>query len=79
MNTERRAFDEITSVFANATRVAPVGPAGDVAAAAAARIVAARPGDVVLTLGAGDGDGVGMALLEALARPSEVGQSAQSA
>lgn len=66
-----------------AGRIAATGvdarPAGDVAAAAAALIVAARPGDVVLTLGAGDGDGVGMALLEALARPSEVGQSAQSA
>ncbi len=55
-----------------AGRIAATGvdarPAGDVAATAAALIAAARTGDVVLTLGAGDGDGVGTALLEHLRR-----------
>lgn len=41
---------------------------GDVAAAAAALADLARPGDVVLTLGAGDGDRAGLALLERLER-----------
>ncbi|HMQ31379.1 MAG TPA: UDP-N-acetylmuramate--L-alanine ligase [Chloroflexaceae bacterium] len=53
-----------------AGRIAATGvdarPVGDLAAASAALIAAARPGDVVLTLGAGDGDRVGLALLEQL-------------
>jgi UDP-N-acetylmuramate--alanine ligase len=53
-----------------AARIAAAGvdarPAGTVGAAAAALIALARPGDVVLTLGAGDGDGAGARLLEHL-------------
>jgi len=44
---------------------------GDVAAAGAALAALARPGDVVLTLGAGDGDRAGLALLQALGRGGE--------
>ncbi|NTU78790.1 MAG: UDP-N-acetylmuramate--L-alanine ligase [Chloroflexales bacterium] len=51
-------------------RIAATGvdarPAGDVPAAAAALIAVVRPGDVVLTLGAGDGDRAGAALLTEL-------------
>lgn len=43
-----------------------VRPAGDLAAATAALHALVQPGDVVLTLGAGDGDKVGTALLTAL-------------
>jgi UDP-N-acetylmuramate--alanine ligase len=53
-----------------AARIAAAGvdarPAGDVAAAVAVLTSAVRPGDVVLTLGAGDGDRVGLALLDHL-------------
>jgi UDP-N-acetylmuramate--alanine ligase len=41
---------------------------GDIAASAAALIAIARPGDVAITLGAGDGDRVGTALLNYLSR-----------
>ncbi len=41
-------------------------PAGDVTSAAAAVIALATPGDVLLTMGAGDGDGVGMMVLNEL-------------
>ncbi|MEI7644038.1 MAG: UDP-N-acetylmuramate--L-alanine ligase [Chloroflexales bacterium] len=41
---------------------------GDVAASAAAMIGLAQPGDVVITLGAGDGDRVGMELLTYMGR-----------
>jgi UDP-N-acetylmuramate--alanine ligase len=40
---------------------------GTVAAASTALLALARPGDLVLTLGAGDGDAVGRSLLEHLA------------
>lgn len=54
-----------------AERIAATGtharPVGDLAAATQALRALARPGDVVLTLGAGDGDKLGPALLEWLA------------
>lgn len=54
-----------------AARIAATGvdarPAGDLVTATATLVALVQPGDIVLTLGAGDGDRVGEALLETLA------------
>jgi UDP-N-acetylmuramate--alanine ligase len=51
-----------------AERIAATGvdarPAGELSAASETLVALVRPGDVVLTLGAGDGDRVGVAVLE---------------
>ena len=63
----REQGDALGLAVTLAARIAATGvnarPVGGLSAAAAALIAATQPGDVVLTLGAGDGDHVGMALL----------------
>jgi UDP-N-acetylmuramate--alanine ligase len=64
----REQGDPAALAHALAQRIAAAGVdarhSGDVDASAAALIGLARPGDVVITLGAGDGDRVGMELLK---------------
>jgi UDP-N-acetylmuramate--alanine ligase len=66
----REQGDASAVAHALAARIAASGVdarhVGSVADATTALIALARPGDVVLTLGAGDGDRVGLALIEHL-------------
>jgi UDP-N-acetylmuramate--alanine ligase len=66
----REEGDAAAMAAALAARIAAAGvdarPAGPVGAAAELLIALARPGDVVLTLGAGDGDRAGTMLLDGL-------------
>jgi UDP-N-acetylmuramate--alanine ligase len=68
----REQGDPAAAAAALAAQIAAAGVSarhsGDVAASAAALIGLARPGDLVLTMGAGDGDAIGAALLEHLRR-----------
>jgi UDP-N-acetylmuramate--alanine ligase len=66
----RERGDPAALAQALAGRIAAAGVdarySGDVGASAAALIDLARPGDVAITLGAGDGDRVGVELLNAI-------------
>lgn len=72
----REHGDPQTLARALARRIAAHGVnaryVGDLDQAAAALIAAAQPGDVVLTLGAGDGDRVGEKLIDMTSQKSEV-------